>query len=212
MDATPGAAALSLSMTFTAFFVMLGPLKVVGPFAALTAGIDEAEGRRIATKAIGLACAGGVVAAVIGQNVLITWGISPPTLHFTAGIVLLLVALKTVLAQYEPPSAAAPPPIAPRNMALTPLAFPTILTPHGIAIFILVLALTRETSREAAIIGLFALVMLLNWMVMYWARALVRRGGVTLAIVGSVLGVLQVALAVKMMFEALGAMHILPRP
>lgn len=149
------------------------------------------------------------MAAVLGQNALVSWGISPPILHFSAGLVLLLVALKAVLAQYETP----PPPPAPsahRNLALSPLAFPTILAPHGIAIFILLLAVTRDPYLDAAIIALFALVMVMNWIVMWFARPIVRRGAIALALLGAVFGVLQVALAVKMMFEALRTMHILP--
>jgi multiple antibiotic resistance protein len=200
---------LSLSMTFTAFFVMLGPIKLVGPFARLTSDLQEAEARRIAARATGFACAGGLVAAVFGQNMLISWGISLPALHFAGGIVLLLVALRTVLAQYEPVSE--PTQIASaRNIALAPLAFPTILTPHGIAIFILILAVTRDGSRDGAIIALFVVVMALNWLVMLFARPIMRRGGVFLAILGSVLGVLQVALGIQMMITAMRSLHILP--
>lgn len=208
-NTTGSATVLSLGMTFTAFVVMLGPLKLVGPFAKLTSDLSEDEARRIAARAIGFACGGGLVAAVMGQNTLVSWGISFPVLHLAAGIVLLLVALRTVMAQYEPVSESATAAPA-RNIALTPLAFPTILTPHGIAIFILLLAVAPDPSRDAAIIGLFAAVMALNWLVMWFARPIVRRGGVFLAILGSVLGILQVALAVQMMLAALRALHILP--
>lgn len=201
-----GTESLSLGMTFTAFLVMLGPLKLVGPFARLTSDLPEGEARKVAAKAIGFACMGGLVAAVTGQNTLASWGISLPVLHLTAGIVLLLVALRTVMAQYEPVpdlTAAAPA----RNLALMPLAFPTILTPHGIAIFILLLALTRDAVREVAIIALFLGVMALNWVVMAFARPIVRRSGVFLAIMGSVLGVLQVALGVQIMLTALRSLY-----
>ena len=107
---TPGASpaqdsALSLSMTFTAFMVMLGPVKIVGPFAAHTAGMNRSELRKTAFRAIGFASAGGLAAAVVGQHALASWGIPPAVLHLTAGLILLLVALKSVLAQYEPPPA-----------------------------------------------------------------------------------------------------------
>jgi multiple antibiotic resistance protein len=204
-----GPTPLSLSMIFTAFMVMLGPVKVVAPFAKLTSGMDEAEARRIAGKAFGFACAGGLVAAVVGQNTLVSWGISPSTLHLAGGVVLLMVALRTVLEQYEP-AAAAPTAVGSRNIALSPLTFPTILTPHGIAILILLLAVTRDATRDAYIMGLFLVVMVLNWVVMWFARPIVRRGAIGLAILGAVLGVLQVALAVQIMLDALRSMHVLP--
>lgn len=203
------AAGLSLGMTFTAFIVMLGPVKIVGPFAAITAGMSEREARRVASRAIGFAGAGGAVAAVIGVNTLASWAISPGILHVTAGLILLLVALKTVLAQYESPSEPAAASTA-RDVALSPLAFPVILAPHGIAIFILLLAIARDLTTDFSIVGLFAIVMLLNWIVMWFARPIVRHGGIALAILGAVLGVLQVALAVKMIVDALRAMHLIP--
>lgn len=201
---------LPLGMVFTAFFLMLGPVKILAPFAAMTSGVEVSEARRIALKAIGFACIAGLIAAIMGQNILVSWGISPAMLHFAAGIILLLVALGAVLAQYKPGVEPAAPPANPGKLALSPLAFPTILTPYGIGIFILLLALTGDRQRELQIAGLFVLVMGLNLLVMWFARPIVRRGHVVLALFGAVVGVLQVALAVKMMVESLRSMHVLP--
>jgi multiple antibiotic resistance protein len=195
-------------MIFTAFMVMLGPMKLVAPFASLTSQMDEKSARSVGSKAFLYACVGGIVAAVVGQNTLVSWRISLPALHLTAGVVLLLVALKAVLAQYE--SETEKPTSAPPNLALSPLAFPTILTPHGIAIFILLLAITRDPYREAYIIILFLAVMVLNWFAMRYARPIMRRGAIGLAILGAVLSVLQVALGVQIMVEALRTLHVLP--
>ncbi|HMN45873.1 MAG TPA: MarC family protein [Povalibacter sp.] len=201
---------LSLSMTFTAFMVMLGPVKIVAPFAALTNAMAEAEARRLASKAIGFAFIVGVVAAVVGVNTLGSWAISSQVLHFSAGVILLLVALRGVLSQYEPVGDAATSTAAPRNAALNPLAFPTIVTPHGIAILILLLVINPDHAKDVAIVALFAVMMLINWIVMWFARPIMRRGGTGLAILGAVLGVLQVSLALKMLFDALRSMHLLP--
>src|SRR5262249_17499679 len=69
----PGVPVLSLSMVFTAFVVMLGPMQLVARFAKLTGGMRQEESRRIALKAFGFACLGGVIAASIGQYVLGAW-------------------------------------------------------------------------------------------------------------------------------------------
>jgi multiple antibiotic resistance protein len=201
---------LSLGMTFTAFLVMLGPVKLVAPFAALTAAMDESEARKLAARAILFALAGGAVAALVGVKTLSSWAIPPSVLHVTAGLILLLVALKAVLAQYEPPAEASLASASVRDVALSPLAFPTILAPHGIAIFILLLAISADPTKDAATLALFGAVMALNWIVLWFARPIVRRGGTVLAILGAVLGVLQVALALKMLFDALRSMQLLP--
>jgi multiple antibiotic resistance protein len=199
---------LSLSEVFTAFMVMLGPMKLLGPFAKWTSGMDERSARRVASKAFGFACAGGIAAAVVGENTLRSWKISSPALHLTAGVVLLLVALKTVLAQYEPaPETSMPATFA--NLAFSPLAFPTILTPHGIATFMLILAVSQDSSRLANVVGLFLIVMVLDVLAMWYARAIVRHGATVLAILGAVLGVLQVALAIQMLLNAFRSLQAL---
>lgn len=202
-------ARLTIGMVFTAFMVMLGPVKVVGPFARLTAGMSEREARGVAGKALAFSCVGGLMAAIFGQDVLLSWQISLAALHLAAGIVLLLVALKGVLAQYEP-AAAPQAPVTPGNMVLTPLTFPTILTPHGIAIFILLLAVTRDSKRDAIFIAIFLGVMVLNWLVMWFARAIIRRGGIVLLLLDTVLAVLQVALGIQISLEALRNLKVLP--
>ena len=80
---------LSLSMVFTCFMVMLGPIKIVGPFAMLTSGMEEPVARKIGVKALGIACFAGLVAAVSGQQTLVSWGIAPSSLHLAVGAILL---------------------------------------------------------------------------------------------------------------------------
>src|SRR5438874_12340702 len=129
MDEALRAPALELGKVFTYFFLMLGPLKVVAPFVKATAGTDAAFQRMLALRAFAIACAAGLVAAIVGQNLLQKWDVSLPALLLAAGLILLLVALQTVLHQYSP--APPPPPIdeavTPRapslGLALAPLAF-----------------------------------------------------------------------------------------
>jgi len=200
---------LSLGMYLTAFFVMLGPVKLIVPFAHMSAGMPSGAARLLALKAVGLACAGGVVAAVLGQRALVTWGIARPTLLLAVGIVLLVVALRAVTST-RPPAASPQPAAAPPHPALSPLAVPLILTPYGIATFILVLAVAHELERQLVIFGLFLVIMLLDLLAMWYVQAIFRWGGGILALIGSVLGVLQVALALQLMLEALALLHVLP--
>jgi multiple antibiotic resistance protein len=207
----PADTELSLSMVFTAFFVMLGPEKLIHPFGTLTSGISEAEARGIASKALLMSCVGGLVAAVIGGHALHAWALPHPVLRLAGGLILLLVALQAVLAQYEPgaehPTGA---PTLPPHFALAPLTFPIILSPHGIAAVVLLLGDANDAYRTATIAAFFLVVMGLNWLVMWFARPIMRRGGVVLTMLGPILAVLQVALAIKMMLGALRSLHVLP--
>jgi multiple antibiotic resistance protein len=197
-------------MYFTAFFVMLGPVKLIAPFAHLTADLEVRAARRLALEGVGIACVGGVVAAAMGQRALAAWGVSRATLLLAAGIVLFVVALTRTIASYAPPVTAPRPGFLPPHAAMSPLAVPLILTPYGIATFILILSVAHDLERQLVIFGLFLIIMLLDLAVMWFVRPIVRWGGGLLALVGSVLGVLQVALGLQLGLEALGLLHILP--
>ena len=93
---------ISYSKIFTFFVVMLGPIKLLGPFVKITKGMDDATSRRLALKGFVIACLAGLAAALVGQNILFKWGVSLPALLLAGGLILLLIALKGVLSQYEP--------------------------------------------------------------------------------------------------------------
>ena len=142
---------VNLLMVFTAFLLMLGPIKIFVPYVQATAGMGKAEARRVARRAVSYACIIGIAAAFIGQRMLVSWGISLPALHLAAGVVLLLVALRNMMALYTPDRDVSKPATPPSNPALSPLAYPTILAPYGIAIFILFWAVSRDIVNDLSI-------------------------------------------------------------
>jgi multiple antibiotic resistance protein len=217
MDEAARALALDLGHVFTYFFLMLGPLKVIGPFVKLTAGTDAAFQRTLALHAFAIACVAGLVAALVGQNLLQKWGVSLPALLLAAGLVLLLVALQTVLHQYNP-TAPHPPVDEPATsrapslgLALAPLAFPTIITPYGAAVLIVLLAASGALTRDLAILGVFLAVMVLDLLAMLFAHPILKTVGTApLLVLGAVLGVLQVALAMQMLLLAGKLIGVVP--
>ncbi len=139
------------AQTFTILFLMLGPFKVVGPFLKVTQGADEPLVRQIALRATLFAAVALLVAAFLGESFLSSYGIPLPVLALSAGIILFLVALRSVLDQFELPEPAhhdgkipAGPPSP--NVALAPLAFPTIVTPYGIAALVVFLAVSQSVE------------------------------------------------------------------
>ena len=207
------AASFTLAKVFTFLFLTLGPLKIIGPFASMTRGRDAAFKRRLAFRGIVIATIALLAAATIGANILQQWGISLGAMQLTAGIVLFLVALRPVLEQYathEPGThaevSADAPPSSVSALAFTPLAFPTIVTPYGIAV--LIMAVTLSRAAMIPILGVVALVLLLNLLAMLFADRILKAPFVapTLGIVGAVLGVLQIALGVQ---AAVGGLRML---
>ena len=202
------------AQVFTFLFLMLGPFKIIGPFSKITKGADAAATRRIALLATGFASLALLIAAFLGEGILNNFGIPVPVLAFSAGLILFLVALLGILQQFLPPGshaepAATPSASSPLSAALTPLAFPTIVTPYGIAALIVFLALSPDLNSQLTIGAIVVAIMTLNLVVMIVARRVLHVLGVALPILGAVLGVVQVALGLQIIQNSLKALGIL---
>jgi multiple antibiotic resistance protein len=205
MQGLPEASALlGLGVVFVLLFITLGPIKILGPFMQLTRDVDEAKMKQIAVRAFVLAVIAVVVGGFAGRILVQNWQISVAALTLAGGIIFFVVGLRLVLEQYQPAHAAPVPlPEAPMAAALR-IAFPTLVTPYGIAALIALLVNSPDAARTASILAILIGVMVVNLLAMLYARWIV--GGVivlALVIVGAVLGVLQVALAVQMILRGL---------
>ncbi len=196
----------SIGKVFTFLFLTLGPLKIIGPFASMTRGRDGRFKRQLAFQGILIAALALFVAATVGARVLESWGISIGALELTAGLILFLVALQPVLAEYashgSPPAVPHPDGVEPSvsSMAFAPLAFPTIVTPYGIAILIMLVALRADDPAIAPpLFGVMAVILALDLLAMLGADGILKTPFVKplLGIVGAIVGVLQVALGVQ---------------
>jgi small neutral amino acid transporter SnatA (MarC family) len=198
---------------FTIFFITIGPLKLLGPFVQRTHGLDDATVRQIAVRAFLMATISAIAGGFLGAALLANWHISIGAMIIAGGLVFLLVGLRQLLEQYEPPHApdANMPalPASPTSAALK-LLFPIVLTPFGIAAVIVLLALSTEGGRTEIIIAMVVAVMLLNLVAMLFARRiLVGATIVILQILGAVLGILQAGLAVQIILRGLRDLKII---
>jgi multiple antibiotic resistance protein len=202
---------LGIGEIFTIFFVTLGPLKVLGPFANRTRGIGDAEVHRIAWWAFLVATISATLGSLVGRTLLEKWHVSVPALTLTAGIIFFLVALKQLMEQYEPAPAVQPDqlPAAPLAAACR-IVFPTVLTPYGIAAVMALLSASDDVARTSMILALLVLVMALDFLAMRFARRiLVGLTMIILQVVGAVLAVLQVALSVQFIIVGLRSLGVL---
>jgi len=194
----------SFGKVFTFLFLTLGPLKIIGPFAEMTQGRDTAFRRKLAFRGAIVAAIGLLAAVTLGTRILKQWGISVGALLLTAGIVLFLVALRPVLEQYaardtraEAADKAATSELPIRALAITPLAFPTIVTPYGVAVVIMLMALRPDHALGIASVA--GAVLVVDLLAMLSADRILKTPfvGTALLIVGMVLGILQVALGIQ---------------
>jgi len=193
-------------------FNMMGPIGVIPVFAALTAQMDDATRRAVARRAALLAFCALALAVFIGAIMLKAWNISNGTLILAAGLIVTLSAILPLLSppaggNGRAPSAAAMPPL---QLAVTPLAFPSIVTPKAVGVLIIFIAFFNSTGGKLAVLGVAAFMLALDYVGMRCARWFMATVGVTpLLVLGAVFGVLQVALGVQMLVEG---WHLLALP
>ena len=203
----------ALGQVFALLFLMLGPFKIIGPFFKVTKGADARLTRQIAVWATIFSALALLIAGFLGESILSNYGIPLPVLALSGGIILFLVALKNVLEQFE---AAEPhtddvavPPAAAMKVAMSPLAFPTIVTPYGIAAVVVLVAFGQTLESRLTVGAVVVGIMVLNLIVMLVARRLQTVLAVVLPIFGAVLGVIQVALGLQIINSALRQLGVL---
>jgi multiple antibiotic resistance protein len=185
---------------FTYLFLMLGPIKLLVPFARLTQDAEPALRRQLAIRSTLISIVALIVASLIGQRTLEKWNVNVSSLLIAGGVILFLVALTNVLRPYQKRAPPDPTPVTlTTGAAMSPVAFPMIVTPYGIAVLVIVMTLLPQ--QTAAILGLALAVMLFNLVAMLFANVIVPYLAIPLQILGSVIGVLQVALATAMIIN-----------
>jgi multiple antibiotic resistance protein len=194
---------------FTFLFLTLGPFKLIGPFCSLTQGRDASFRMRLALGGLFYSVLALIVAATLGQSILGKWNISPRVLQLTAGLILFLVALRPVLEQYgsrEEQEVVAAATRSPASVMFSPLAFPSIVTPYGVALLMLLFA--ARPDRMPQLLGVAGLVLVINLLAMLSAHQVMRIPFVApaLRVVGIVMAVLLVALGVQTTVDAVRAL------
>jgi multiple antibiotic resistance protein len=190
---------ITWGMIFALLFLMLGPIKLLGPFAAATKDCDRIFRFRLATRAFLFSVAAVTIAAALGEQMLANFAIPVLVLQIAAGLILFLVALQAVMHQYDitrPPERTEPPTLA---HAFSPLAFPTIVTPYGIAAVIILISLAPTTEIRFMVAGVVYFILFLDWLAMLVAHLVVRWFNPLLLLLGVILGVNQVALGLQLM-------------
>jgi multiple antibiotic resistance protein len=199
------------------FFLTLGPLKAILPFARATRGAEPAFRRAVAWRAVAIATAVVLGVTLLGPFVLPNWHVSPPAIAITCGIILFYQALRIIMQTPGaiPGSADRQPSPSPSPaIAVFPVAIPAIVTAPGIAALAAVTVLYRhDLAHEAVVVALLLGVMVLNLLTLRNTEAILKHGlaGV-LPVVGWVLAVLQASLAVQIVIASLRALEVLHWP
>ncbi|RAS00292.1 MarC family protein [Ensifer adhaerens] len=195
---------------FFMLFLMLGPIKILVPFVTITKNWERDFQRQVARRAILFSAGALAVAGLLGRTMLENFQISLPVLAMTGGIILFLVALRTILQQSANPTDHTPAPDrAPDlKLAFSPLAFPTIVTPYGIAAVIVFTTLAGGHKAEGfTVTAIVLLILALDWLAMLFADVILKWVGTSLQVLAVVLGVTQAALGLQIILHSYSIMN-----
>lgn len=187
---------------FAFLFLMLGPFKIIGPFAKITQGADPKLTRQIAFRAMIFSSIALLLAAALGSRIMSNFTIPLPILAISGGLILFLVALLNIIKQFATPTANKENVIIPTlDMAINPLAFPTIVTPYGIAAVIIFLSLSPDLNSKLTVGIIVLVIMAVNLIFMLITRYIYKFLAVFLALLGAILGIVQVALGLMVIYN-----------
>ncbi len=134
------------------------------------------------------------------------WSIRKGSLIFAAGLIVTSTALLPLVWSGGGGTAHAASKATPEQLAVSPLAFPSMVTPRAVAVLIIFVAYFPAMEGKLTVLATAALILLLNLAGMRYAQVFMARIGMTpLLVLGAVFGVLQVALGVEMMANGLAA-------
>jgi multiple antibiotic resistance protein len=193
----PGREFLGAGEVFIILFVTFGPINFINRFHRMTAETNTKELAAVAVRNVLTAAAAIVLSGWVGSFMLEKWRISIPAIALTSAIALFVVAMQSLAAPYRQSATDAANQLNPSS----PLAFPYIATPYGIAAFITLLALAPGNALEIG--KTLLVVMLISLIMMLFVKPIMRVVGIPLGLLGTVLSVLQVSLSIQFAFFAI---------
>ena len=193
---------IKISKDFATIWTTIDPIGNVALFAALTASLARAERRRTALRATIYATVILVVAVVAGQIILDAIGIHLHSLKVAGGIILFLFGLQMLFGTAE---AKAGSPEAGRDLAVFPMAVPSIAGPGAMMAVILLTDNDVYTVPQQIETGVVLLVvLLLTYVLLLFSDAILRvigRQGASVLV--RVMGIILCSLAVEIVLTAL---------
>src|SRR3954469_5111075 len=193
--------------------VIVDPLALASTYVALTQGLPPAARRSVGIRAVIIADAILIGAALGGQWLLTALGISLPAFRIAGGLLLFSIASEMVFAlRVQRQSKAAEQAIEEhvRNIAAFPLAFPLLAGPGAITATV---RLAGQASGHPLTLVALIVVIALVALACIVAFLLAARISTTLGVTGNIvlerlLGILLAALAVQYVIDGIRAVFM----
>ena len=188
---------------FMMMWTTVDPIGNLAIFAAITASLTVAERRRVALRATIYAAIILLVAVVAGQILLDAIGIHLLSLKLAGGLILFIFAIKMLFGDMDRDTG---PPEPGKDIAVFPLAVPSIAGPGTIMAVIVLTDNDVYTVPEQVMTSLMLVLVLLVTYVLFLlsekALKVIGRAGASILI--RVMGIILAALSVELVMSALG--------
>jgi small neutral amino acid transporter SnatA (MarC family) len=156
---------------FLLLLIGVGPKVALVPFLEITADMDDATKRRVTRKMLTTAATVSVLLLVLGEVLRRLLHFSLGSLSIASGLILLILAVVMLLSPGDPEK------LHhrlegrdPMRLAVFPLAVPYVVNPAGIVVLMTESAEAASVGVFALVVGLTALVLMLDVVVFRWAN------------------------------------------
>jgi multiple antibiotic resistance protein len=187
---------------FATIWTTIDPIGNVAIFAGLTASLSRSERYRTALRATLYATVILIVAVIAGQIILDAIGIRMQSLKVAGGLILFLFAVKMLFGGLDSRPGS---PEAGRDLAVFPLAVPSIAGPGAMMAVIVLTDNDVYTVPQQAETGVVLLVvLLLTYIFLRFSDIILRIiGQQGAAVLVRVMGIILASLAVEIVLTAL---------
>ncbi len=198
-----------------ALFALLNPLVAVPVFLGLTSGYTAPQRQRTAAVASLTTLIALVIAALIGDQILLLFGIHVPSFQIAGGLIVLTIALGMLKGEPEEDEDAkeavkhkdGKPG---KSIAVYPLAIPLLAGPGAFVTTIVFSSRVETVGDFVTLTAAIAVVVLVLWLAMAFSTTAARFLNKTAINIGTkVLGILLAAVSVEMILAGIDD-HFIP--
>ncbi len=199
--------------TFLLLLIGIGPKIALVPFLETTREMPDATKRRVLRRMLTTAATVAALLLILGGLLTRLLHFSPGALGISSGIILLIISVTMVLGHPHPDKGGHPIDIQdPMRIAAFPLAVPYLLNPAGIVVLVTASAEADSIAVIAIVVGVLALVLALDVVVLRWAVHVSKRLDASrMLVTEKVFGFLLAALGVQLILNGLsdvGVIHL----
>ena len=197
---------IKISKDFATLWTTIDPIGNVALFAGLTAALTRSERHRTALKAVFYATLILIGAGTVGQVILDAIGIHMHSLKVAGGIILFLFGVQMLFGKMDSKTEKSPSPEEGRDLAVFPLAVPSIAGPGAMMAVIVLSDNDVYTVPQRIETGIVLLVVLfITYILLLCSDGILRvigRQGASVLV--RVMGLILCSLAVEIVLTALG--------